>query len=351
MQLGMIGLGRMGANMTRRLLEHGHEVVAYDRNPAMVEAEAAEGARGAADLEDLVAKLAPPRAAWVMVPSGEPTRSTVEQLGRLLEPGDTIVDGGNSNYREAQRAGERLRERGVAMVDAGVSGGVWGLKNGYCLMVGGDPEAVSRLEPVFTALAPPDGWAHVGPSGAGHYSKMIHNGIEYGMMQAIAEGFDILRNANKASLPEGRRYDFDLAEGFALLDAAAELELDLHQLAALWNHGSVVRSWLLELAELALAEPEEFNHIRGFVEDSGEGRWTVQEAVERAVSAPAITASLFARFSSRDDERFGARIVAALRNQFGGHEFFTEAAAAEEAKAPRHDAEGVITDDTSATGG
>jgi 6-phosphogluconate dehydrogenase len=326
MQLGMIGLGRMGANMTRRLLEHGHEVVAYDRNPAMVEAEAAEGARGAADLEDLVAKLAPPRAAWVMVPSGEPTRSTVEQLGRLLEPGDTIVDGGNSNYREAQRAGERLRERGVAMVDAGVSGGVWGLKNGYCLMVGGDPEAVSRLEPVFTALAPPDGWAHVGPSGAGHYSKMIHNGIEYGMLQSYAEGF-------------------------ALLDAAAELELDLHQLAALWNHGSVVRSWLLELAELALAEPEEFNHIRGFVEDSGEGRWTVQEAVERAVSAPAITASLFARFSSRDDERFGARIVAALRNQFGGHEFFTEAAAAEEAKAPRHDAEGVITDDTSATGG
>jgi 6-phosphogluconate dehydrogenase len=262
----------------------------------------------------------------VMVPSGEPTRSTVEQLGRLLEPGDTIVDGGNSNYREAQRAGERLRERGVAMVDAGVSGGVWGLKNGYCLMVGGDAEAVSRLEPVFTALAPPDGWAHVGPSGAGHYSKMIHNGIEYGMLQSYAEGF-------------------------ALLDAAAELELDLHQLAALWNHGSVVRSWLLELAELALAEPEEFNHIRGFVEDSGEGRWTVQEAVERAVSAPAITASLFARFSSRDDERFGARIVAALRNQFGGHEFFTEAAAAEEAKAPRHDAEGVITDDTSATGG
>ncbi|HVL92394.1 MAG TPA: decarboxylating 6-phosphogluconate dehydrogenase [Acidimicrobiales bacterium] len=326
MQLGMIGLGRMGANMTRRLLEHGHEVVAYDRNPAMVEAEATEGARGAADLEDLVAKLAPPRAAWVMVPSGEPTRSTVEQLGRLLEPGDTIVDGGNSNYREAQRAGERLRERGVAMVDAGVSGGVWGLKNGYCLMVGGDAEAVSRLEPVFTALAPPDGWAHVGPSGAGHYSKMIHNGIEYGMLQSYAEGF-------------------------ALLDAAAELELDLHQLAALWNHGSVVRSWLLELAELALAEPEEFNHIRGFVEDSGEGRWTVQEAVERAVSAPAITASLFARFSSRDDERFGARIVAALRNQFGGHEFFTEAAAAEEAKAPQHDAEGIITDDTPAPGG
>ena len=326
MQLGMIGLGRMGANMTRRLLEHGHEVVAYDRNPAMVEAEATEGARGAADLEDLVAKLAPPRAAWVMVPSGEPTRSTVEQLGRLLEPGDTIVDGGNSNYREAQRAGERLRERGVAMVDAGVSGGVWGLKNGYCLMVGGDAEAVSRLEPVFTALAPPDGWAHVGPSGAGHYSKMIHNGIEYGMLQSYAEGF-------------------------ALLDAAAELELDLHQLAALWNHGSVVRSWLLELAELALAEPEEFSHIRGFVEDSGEGRWTVQEAVERAVSAPAITASLFARFSSRDDERFGARIVAALRNQFGGHEFFTEAAAAEEAKAPRHDAEGIITDDTPAPGG
>ncbi len=313
----MIGLGRMGANMARRLVEHGHEVVAYDRDPALVAAEQDEGVLGAGGLEDLVGQLPAPRVAWVMVPSGEPTTSTVEQLGRLLEPGDTIVDGGNSNYRQAQRAGERLRERGISMVDAGVSGGVWGLKNGYCLMVGGDRDAVARLEPALSSLAPPDGWAHVGPSGAGHYAKMIHNGIEYGMLQAYAEGF-------------------------ALLDAASELELDLHQLAALWNHGSVVRSWLLELAELALAQPEEFGHIRGIVQDSGEGRWTVQEALDRAVAAPVITASLFARFASRDHDRFAARIVAALRNQFGGHQFFTEAAAAQEAKAP--DAEGVVAD-------
>ncbi|MEO6121258.1 MAG: phosphogluconate dehydrogenase (NAD(+)-dependent, decarboxylating) [Acidimicrobiales bacterium] len=319
MQLGMVGLGRMGANMTRRLVEHGHQVVAYDRDPAMVQAEAAEGAVGSKDLEDLVAQLQPPRAVWVMVPAGEATRTTVEHLGRILSAGDTIIDGGNSNFREAQHAGERLRERGIAMVDAGVSGGVWGLKNGYCLMVGGDAEAVSRLEPVLVALAPADGWAHVGPSGAGHYTKMIHNGIEYGMLQAYAEGF-------------------------ALLEAASELELDLHQLAALWNHGSVVRSWLLELAELALANPEDFSNIRGYVEDSGEGRWTVQEAINRSVSAPVITASLFARFSSRDDDRFAARIVAALRNQFGGHQFFTEAAAAQKAKAPETEAEGIVTE-------
>jgi len=318
-QLGMVGLGRMGANMARRLVERGHEVVAYDRNPELVAAEASEGVRGAGDLDDLVAQLAPPRAVWVMVPSGPPTRSTVEHLGRVLEPGDTIVDGGNSNYQDAPRAGAVLREKGVAMVDAGVSGGVWGLQNGYCLMVGGDTEAVARLAPVLESLAPPQGWAHVGPSGAGHYAKMIHNGIEYGMLQAYAEGF-------------------------ALLEAAAEFELDLHQLAGLWNRGSVVRSWLLELAELALAKPAEFDHIRGYVEDSGEGRWTVQEAVRRAVPAPVITAALFARFSSRDDEHFAARIVAALRNQFGGHQFFTEAPAAEQAKAPEPEAAGIVTE-------
>ncbi|HUP69501.1 MAG TPA: decarboxylating 6-phosphogluconate dehydrogenase [Acidimicrobiales bacterium] len=307
MQLGMVGFGRMGANMSRRLVEHGHQVVAFDRNPALMAKAAEDGVTGVASLEDLVAALDPPRAAWCMVPAGEATRSTVDALALSLEKGDTIVDGGNSNYQEAQASSARLLERGIAYVDAGVSGGVWGLRNGYCLMVGGDSEAVRRLEPLFFDLAPPDGYAHVGPSGAGHYTKMIHNGIEYGMLQAYAEGF-------------------------ALLDAADEFDLDLHQIAGLWNQGSVVRSWLLELAELALSEPEEFADIRGFVEDSGEGRWTVEEAIRRSVSVPVIAASLFARFSSRDEERFGARIVAALRNQFGGHRFFTEAAGAEEAK-------------------
>ena len=303
----MVGLGRMGANMTRRLVDAGHEVVAHDRDLTLVAKAADEGAIGAASLEELVAKLAPPRAVWIMVPAGAPTSSTVDALGELLDAGDTIVDGGNSNYKQSKARANRLAEQGIAFVDAGVSGGVWGLKNGYCLMVGGDRDAVRRLEPVFVDLAPPEGYAHVGPSGAGHYTKMIHNGIEYGLLQAYAEGF-------------------------ALLDAAAEFHLDLHQMAALWNHGSVVRSWLLELTELALAQPDEFAGIRGVVADSGEGRWTVQEAVERSVSAPVITASLFARFASRDEERFAARVVAALRNQFGGHSFFTEAAAAEDVK-------------------
>jgi 6-phosphogluconate dehydrogenase len=303
----MVGLGRMGANMTRRLVDAGHEVVAHDRDLTLVAKAADEGAIGAASLEELAAQLRPPRAVWVMVPAGAPTRSTVDALGELLEAGDTIVDGGNSNYKEAQARSASLSAQGIAFVDAGVSGGVWGLKNGYCLMVGGDRDAVRRLEPVFTDLAPPEGYAHVGPSGAGHYTKMIHNGIEYGLLQAYAEGF-------------------------ALLDAAQEFELDLHRIAKLWNQGSVVRSWLLELTELALANPDDFADIRGVVADSGEGRWTVQEAVERSVSAPVITASLFARFASRDEERFAARVVAALRNQFGGHSFFTEAAAAEDVK-------------------
>ena len=303
----MVGLGRMGANMTRRLVDAGHEVVAHDRDLTLVAKAADEGAIGAANLGDVVAKLVPPRAVWLMVPAGSPTRSAIDEVAELLDEGDTIVDGGNSNYKEAQSRSARLAERGIAFVDAGVSGGVWGLRNGYCLMVGGERDAVRRLEPVFVDLAPPDGYAHVGPSGAGHYTKMIHNGIEYGLLQAYAEGF-------------------------ALLDAAPELGLDLHRIAALWNHGSVVRSWLLELTELALANPDQFAGIRGVVADSGEGRWTVEEAVERSVAAPVITASLFARFASRDEDRFAARVVAALRNQFGGHSFFSEAAAAEDVK-------------------
>jgi 6-phosphogluconate dehydrogenase len=307
MQLGMVGLGRMGGNMTQRLVESGHEVVAFDRNPDTVAAAESEGAIGAASLDQLVAKLTPPRAVWIMVPSGEATRATVTELSGLLESGDTIVDGGNSKYTDAIAHAAELADKGIAFVDAGVSGGVWGLKFGYCLMVGGPRDAVARIEPVFTALAPENGYAHVGPTGAGHYTKMVHNGIEYGMLQAYAEGF-------------------------ALLDAAEEFSLDLHGIASLWNHGSVVRSWLLELTEMALESSAEFAHVKGYVEDSGEGRWTVEEGIRRAIPTPAIAASLYARFSSRDDERFAARIVAALRNQFGGHRFFTEAAAAETAK-------------------
>ena len=303
----MVGLGRMGANMTRRLVDAGHEVVAYDRDLTLVAKAADEGAIGAAGLDELIGKLPAPRAVWLMVPSGAATRSAIDGVAELMEGGDTIVDGGNSRYTEAQARSAKLAEKAIAFVDAGVSGGVWGLKNGYCLMVGGDRDAVRRLEPVFVALAPPDGYLHVGPSGAGHYTKMIHNGIEYGLLQAYAEGF-------------------------ALLDAADEFKLDLHRIARLWNQGSVVRSWLLELTELALANPEQFAEIRGVVADSGEGRWTVAEAVQRSVPAPVITASLFARFASRDEERFAARIVAALRNQFGGHSFFTEALAAEDQK-------------------
>ena len=268
--------------------------------------------------------LSTPRAVWMMVPSGDPTRATVEALMELLEPGDTIIDGGNSNYREAQLAAPACAEKGVAYIDAGVSGGVWGLKVGYCLMVGGDGDAVARIEPIFRALAPDDGFAHVGPAGAGHFTKMIHNGIEYGMLQAYAEGF-------------------------ALLEAAEEFDLDLHQVAALWNHGSVVRSWLLELAELALAEPE-FERIKGYVEDSGEGRWTVQEAIDRAVAAPVITAALFARFSSRQPDSFAAKIVAALRNQFGGHKFFEESAGAQAAESAAGGSEVTAGPESAATG-
>jgi 6-phosphogluconate dehydrogenase len=304
MKIGMVGLGRMGGNMTKRLIEGGHQVVVHDRNAEALEAAGKDGAAPCSSLEDLVKALEPPRAVWVMVPSGPPTESTIGELGGLLSQGDTIIDGGNSHYIEALDRGAKLKERGIAFIDAGTSGGVWGLKEGYCLMVGGDADAVARLEPIFRTLAPEDGFARVGPTGAGHYVKMIHNGIEYGMLQAYAEGF-------------------------ALLEAAPEFSPDLHQIADLWRHGSVVRSWLLDLTALALENPDEFNRIKGYVDDSGEGRWTVQESINRAVAAPVIASSLFARFSSRDDNKFAARIVAALRNEFGGHKFFEEAAAAE----------------------
>jgi 6-phosphogluconate dehydrogenase len=297
MTIGMVGLGRMGANMTQRLIGRGQRVIAYDSNTDTVAAVAAHGAEGSASLEDLVGRLDRPRSVWVMVPSGDATNDTIDALGHLLSPGDTVIDGGNSHYRNAQRWSTELRERGIDLVDAGVSGGVWGLEHGYCLMVGGRPDAVGRLEPILKALAPEDGFAYVGPSGAGHYAKMIHNGVEYGLLQAYAEGF-------------------------ALLDAAPELVPDLHQLAALWNHGSVVRSWLLELVELALSDPVEFRRVRGYLEDSGEGRWTVDESTERAVATPVIAASLYARFSSRAPDAYSARIIAALRNEFGGHKLF-----------------------------
>jgi len=293
MQLGMIGLGRMGANMTSRLLLDKHEIVVWDMNSSAVQHSAGEGAVGASSLGDLVSKLEAPRAVWIMVPAGKPTDATIAELLERLQPGDTIIDGGNSNFRDTQARCKMAKAKGVDFIDAGTSGGVWGLKNGYCLMVGGDTAAVKRVEPIFLDLAPPDGYAHVGPSGAGHFSKMVHNGIEYGMLAAYGEGFEILEKS--------------------------EFPFDLHQLTDLWLHGSVVRSWLLELAELAFKEDPTLGGIRGFVDDSGEGRWTVEAALAEAVPAPVITAALFARFSSREPDSFGAKVVAALRNQFGGH--------------------------------
>ena len=307
MRIGMVGLGRMGGNMTNRLIEHGHEVVAYDRNPDTVKAAETEGALPAYSLEEVVEQLSPPRAVWVMVPAGKPTEDTCNELAAMLDSGDVLIDGGNSFYKHAQQMASQLAGQGISFLDAGTSGGVWGLKNGYCLMVGGDEDGVAKVEPAFRDLAPKDGYAHVGPAGAGHFVKMVHNGIEYGMLQAYAEGF-------------------------AIMHAAEELDLDLHQVASIWQYGSVVRSWLLELAVLALEDAQGFESIRGYVEDSGEGRWTVEEAIHRSVSAPVITASLFERFSSRTPNSFAARIVAALRNEFGGHKVLKEAAAAEVAK-------------------
>jgi 6-phosphogluconate dehydrogenase len=294
MRIGMIGLGKMGANMSERLVKGGHEVVAFDLHAEARDAVAKKGAEPAATLAEFVSKLSKPRAAWVMVPAGAPTNDTIDELATHFEPGDVIVDGGNSNYKEAIEIAARLEKKGIGFVDAGTSGGVWGLTEGYCLMVGGTDEAVAVVEPAFVTLAPPGGYAHVGPVGAGHFVKMVHNGIEYGLMQAYAEGFEIM-------------------------SAADEFQLDLHEIASIWRYGSVVRSWLLELAERALRPDAGFEEIKGVVVDSGEGRWTAQEAINRGVSAPVILTSLFTRFASQHEDSLQLKMLAALRNQFGGH--------------------------------
>ena len=293
MEVGMIGLGRMGGQMAQRLLLGGHRVIAYDRNPAAVAAAVAAGALGANSLADLVARCQPPRVVWVMLPAGEPTEETIEALRHILDRGDTVVDGGNSRYTDSQRRGQRLAERGIRFLDCGTSGGIWGLREGYCLMVGGDPDDFRRLEPIFATLAPPGGYLHTGPVGSGHYVKMIHNGIEYGMLEAYAEGFELL--------------------------AAHEYAFDLAAIAELWLHGSVVRSWLLELAAKALREHPGLEGIQGYVEDSGEGRWTVEEAIRLGVPLPALAFSLFERFRSRQEDAWSDRFIAALRAEFGGH--------------------------------
>lgn len=293
MEIGMIGLGKMGGNMVTRLIKGGHKVVAYDRSPDAVKAAASQGAVGANTLEELVQKLKPPRAAWVMVPSGAPTEDTVKALAALMQSGDIIIDGGNSKYTDdARRAGE-LAKIGIQYMDAGTSGGVWGLKLGYCLMVGGEKKTFDHLEPIYKTLAPENGYAYMGLHGAGHFVKMIHNGVEYAMMQSYAEGFDIMK-----------------ASGF---------KLDIARIADLWMQGSVVRSWLLELGANALKDNPNLDGIKPFVNDSGEGRWTVEAAVELGIPAPAITAALFARFESRQDDSFAMKYLNALRNQFGGH--------------------------------
>jgi len=320
MQLGMVGLGRMGGNLVRRLARQGHECVVFDRNPAAVAALAGEHIRGAADLADLAGKLGRPRAVWVMLPAGEITEQTVAELGRLLEPGDTIVDGGNAFFQDDVRRAGEMKEKGIHYLDCGTSGGVWGLERGYCLMIGGTAEAVDRLDPIFSALAPGQGaipktprreardprvergYLHCGPSGAGHFVKMVHNGIEYGMMQAFAEGFEILKKASSPHIPEERRYLFDLAD-----------------VAEVWRRGSVVSSWLLDLTSAALAEDPALSKYSGFVEDSGEGRWTINTAIEEAVPADVLSAALYARFRSRDREGTANKLLSAMRHAFGGH--------------------------------
>jgi 6-phosphogluconate dehydrogenase len=295
MQLAMIGLGKMGGNMVERLIRHGHSVVAFDRDPATVSKYQGLGAAPATDLAHVVQQLAQPRVIWIMVPAGKPVDSTIDTLHSLLEKGDILIDGGNSMYKDTVARAERLAMEGLHLIDSGTSGGIWGLENGYCLMVGGAREAVAHCEPIFTALAQEGGYAHVGPSGAGHYVKMVHNGIEYGLLQAYAEGYEILSAS--------RRFP----------------ELDLRQIAELWQHGSVVRSWLNELAVSAFAKDTKLSALKGYVADSGEGRWTVAEAIEEDVPAPVITLSLLMRLRSRQEDSFSAKVIAALRNEFGGH--------------------------------
>jgi len=319
MQIGMIGLGRMGGNMVRRLMKGGHTCVVYDRGGDIVTAFAKEGATGAKSIEDLVSRLQKPRAVWIMVPAGGPTESTVQALASVLEAGDTIIDGGNSFFKDDVRRSKDVGRKGIHYVDAGTSGGVWGVERGYCLMVGGPKEAVSRIEPILRTLAPgrgdipatpgrdgkstaEQGYLHCGPSGSGHFVKMIHNGIEYGLMQAYAEGFDIFKNAVSEQLPEDYRYDLNVAD-----------------IAELWRRGSVVSSWLLDLTSIALAEDPKLEAYSGFVQDSGEGRWTVQAAVDEAVPAEVLTAALYARFRSRQQHTFAEKLLSAMRKQFGGH--------------------------------
>jgi 6-phosphogluconate dehydrogenase len=295
MQLAMIGLGKMGGNMVERLLRGGHKVVAFDRAPETVQKYAALGATGATSLADMVKKLDAPRVIWIMVPAGAPVDDTIAELRPTLKEGDILIDGGNSNFHETIRRSTDLAKDGIQFIDSGTSGGIWGLENGYCLMVGGEKRAVLRCEPIFKTLAQPKGFAHVGPSGAGHYVKMIHNGIEYGLMQAYAEGYEIL-HASK-TFPG----------------------LDLGAIGELWQHGSVVRSWLNELAVSAFTKDPDLDKLKGYVSDSGEGRWTVQESIDVDVPAPVITLSLLMRFRSRQEDSFGAKVLAALRNEFGGH--------------------------------
>ena len=295
MKIGFVGLGKMGGNMVQRLLHDGHEVVAYARTAETVKKIEDKGAIGAVSLQDLVNKLKPPRIVWLMVPAGKVTEDTIKNLASLLEKTDILIDGGNSFYKDSIIRAEELKKQGIAFLDVGTSGGIWGLKLGYCMMIGGDKKIFKKVEPIFKTLAPENGYALVGPHGAGHFVKMIHNGIEYAMLQGYAEGLEIMH-------------------------AKQEFNLDLRRIANLWNHGSVIRSWLLELAENAFEKDPKLDSIRGFVEDSGEGRWTVAEAIEQDVPAPVITLSLLERFRSRQTESFSAKVIAALRNEFGGHE-------------------------------
>ena len=296
MELGMVGLGRMGGNMAQRLLTGGHHIVAFDPQPLAVKAAEGNGADGASSLDEIVSKLTAPRAVWVMVPDGAPTESTIKSLAELLSDGDMILDGGNSNFNDSIRRSKELAETGIEFMDVGTSGGVWGLTEGYSMMVGGSDEAFARIEPLIQTLAPSptSGYGHVGPAGAGHYVKMVHNGIEYGLMQAYAEGFE-------------------------LMNAREDMALDMAQIAEIWREGSVVRSWLLDLTAAAFQEDGDLSGLAAYVDDSGEGRWTVQESVDLAVPIPVITAALQARFRSRQDQPFGAKILSAMRNQFGGH--------------------------------